>query len=220
MRQTRRPIGTTFSCGGLSRRRSASQLPQRPRCLCSAGQSMAHRKSISSPLQGDFSLRGRGKEAAHSARHANLPTTLFDDLHVRSARDLGNEAGSCVLSAQSRHRTNRRQDQRRSVVPSQRGGRDAEETQLCGKNRLFLELVIPNPIVAGDHDPPLCSRLREPHDVLSGLRKELVVHTYVEPSGAKGLWHLLTPERAIDEEYEGLRRLSPAGARSGPLPRC
>jgi hypothetical protein len=95
-----------------------------------------------------------------------------------------------------------------------------KKTQLRGKNRLFLELVVANPIVASDHDPPLCSRLREPHDVLSGLRKELVVHAYVEPSGAKGLRHLLTPERAIDEEYEGLRRLSPAGARSGPLPRC
>jgi hypothetical protein len=52
------------------------------------------------------------------------------------------------------------------------------------------------------------------------LRKELVVHTDVEPSGAKGFRNLLTPERSIDEEYEGLRRLSPAEARSGPLPRC
>jgi hypothetical protein len=46
------------------------------------------------------------------------------------------------------------------------------------------------------------------------------VHTDIEASGTKGVRHLLTPERAIDEEYEGLRRLSPAGARSGPLPRC
>ena len=145
---------------------------------------------------------------------------LFDDPNFRSAGDLGNEASSCVLSAQARHRTNRRQDQRRSFVPSQRGGCDAEETQLRSKNRLFLELVVANPIVAGDHDPPLCSRLREPHDVLGGLRKKLVVHTYVEASGAKCLRYLLTSERAIDEEYEVLRRLSPAGARSGPLLRC
>ena len=68
--------------------------------------------------------------------------------------------------------------------------------------------------------PSLRSRLREPHYVLGGLREQLVVHTDVEPSGAKGLWNLPTPERSIDEEYEGLRRLSPAGARSGPLLRC
>jgi hypothetical protein len=145
---------------------------------------------------------------------------LFDNLDVRSTRDLGNKARGCVLSAQPRHRANGRQDQRRCFVASQRGGRDAEEAQLSSKNRLFLELVVANPIVAGDHDPPLRSRLREPHHVLGGLRKKLVVHTDVEPRGAKGLRDLLTSERAIDEEYEGLRRLSPAGARSGPLPRC
>ena len=114
----------------------------------------------------------------------------------------------------------RRQDQRRSFVPSQRRGCDAEEAQLRSKNRLFLELVVANPIVAGDHDPPLRSRLREPHHVLGGLRKELVVHTYVERQRREGPPVPSYAQRAIDEEYEGLRRLSPAGARSGPLPRC
>jgi hypothetical protein len=55
---------------------------------------------------------------------------------------------------------------------------------------------------------------------LRRLWKQLVVHADVEPSGAEGFWNLLTAERSIAEEYEGLRRLSPAGARSGPLLRC
>ena len=62
------------------------------------------------------------------------------------------------------------------------------------KDRLLLELVITNAIVARDHDPPLSSRLREPHDILGGWWKELVVHSDVEPSGAKSFRDLPTPE--------------------------
>jgi hypothetical protein len=52
------------------------------------------------------------------------------------------------------------------------------------------------------------------------LRKQLIVNPDVKPSGAQSFGHLFTAERSIDEEYEGLRQPSPAGARSGPLLRC
>ena len=58
---------------------------------------------------------------------------------------------------------------------------------------------------------------------LNKLRSNLDGLTLFSPldtGGAECLGHLLPAQRSIDEEYEGLRRLSPAGARSGPLPRC
>jgi hypothetical protein len=60
----------------------------------------------------------------------------------------------------------------------------------------------------------------QPNDVLGRLWKQLVVNANFESSRTKSFWNLLPSQRSIDEEYEGLRRLSPAGARSGPLPRC
>ena len=149
-----------------------------------------------------------------------LSETLVNDSHFRPARDLRNESDCRVPPTQARHGAHGGQDERRGFVTSQRGGCDAEEAQLRSKDRLFLKLIVTNAIVAGDHDPALRSRLTEPDDVLRGLRKQLVMHADVEPSGTKSLRHFLSAERSIDEEYEGLRRLSPAGARSGPLLRC
>lgn len=98
--------------------------------------------------------------------------------------------------------------------------RDAEKAKFRGKNRLLFELVVANAIVAGNDHPALRARFGKPHDVLRRRRKQLVVHADVEPSGTKSVWNLLSAQRSIDEEYEGLRRLSPAGARSGPILRC
>ena len=76
---------------------------------------------------------------------------------------------------------------------------------------MLLELVIANAIVAGDDDPALRTRLTEPHDVLSCWGKDLVVYANVEPGGAKRVWNLPSSQRTVDEEYEGLRLLAPAG---------
>jgi hypothetical protein len=85
---------------------------------------------------------------------------------------------------------------------------------------LFLELVVPNSVVAGNDDPVVHAGFLEPDDIFRALRKKLVVHADLDTGGAERLGHLLSAQRPVDEEYEGLRRLSPAGARSGPLPRC
>jgi hypothetical protein len=66
----------------------------------------------------------------------------------------------------------------------------------------------------------VCASFPQPVNILRPLRKELVMDTDLDTGGAKRLGYLLSAQRSIDEEYEGLRRLSPAGARSGPLPRC
>ncbi len=151
-------------------------------------------------------LRIQGQAKCPSAGHFEDEIILGGIQHYRRPFSMILTSGPREILAMKpaaaccRHRrviAERRQDQRRSFVPSQRGGCDAEEAQLRSKNRLFLELVVTNPIVAGDHDPPLRSRLREPHDVLGGLRKKLVVHTDVESSGAKGFRNLLTA-RASD----------------------
>lgn len=147
-------------------------------------------------------------------------STPIDDPHFRSTRNLGDEPGGGVLPAQARDRSLGGENQRGGFVASQGRRRDAEEANLRRENRLLFELVVANAIIASDDHPTLRAGFSEPHDVLSGLWKQLVVDTDLEPSGTKSFWDLLPSQRAIDEEYEGLRRLSPAGARSGPLPRC
>ena len=89
-----------------------------------------------------------------------------------------------------------------------------------GDDGLFLELVIPNSIVASNDDPAVDASFAQPNYILRPLRKEFVMDTNLDTRSAQRSRHLLSAQRSIDEEYEGLRRLSPAGARSGPLPRC
>jgi hypothetical protein len=79
---------------------------------------------------------------------------------------------------------------------------------------------LPNSVVAGNDDPAVQAGFSEPDDIFRALRKELVVDADLDTGGAERLGHFLSAQRSVDEEYEGLRRLSPAGARSGPLPRC
>jgi hypothetical protein len=92
-------------------------------------------------------------------------------------------------------------------------------TEGC-ENRLLLELVVADPIVAREHHPPVNSRITQPNDVLCTLRKQIVMHADVEAGASQGIRHLLTAQRTVDEEYERLRRPAPAGARNGPLLRC
>jgi len=125
-----------------------------------------------------------------------------------------------VPPAETRNRSLGREDQRGGFVASQGRGRDAEEANLSRENRLLFELVVANAIVASDDHPTLRAGFSKPNDVLSRLWKQLVVNANLEPSRTKSFWNLFPSQRSIDEEYEGLRRLSPAGARSGPLPRC
>ena len=125
-----------------------------------------------------------------------------------------------VAPAQTRNRSLSGKNQSGSFVTGQGRGRDAEEANLSRENRLLFELVVANPIVAGDDHPTLRAGFSEPHDVLSRLWEQLVVNANFEPSRTKSFWNLFPAQRPIDEEYEGLRRLSPAEARSGPLPRC
>jgi hypothetical protein len=61
-----------------------------------------------------------------------------------------------------------------------------KKRSFAARTACFSRLVVANPIVASDHDPPLRSGLCEPHDVLGGLREEFVVHADVAPRGAKG----------------------------------
>ena len=122
--------------------------------------------------------------------------------------------------AQTRNRSLGGENQRGGFVASQGRGRDAEKANLSRENRLLFELVVANAIVASDDHPTLRAGLSQPNDVLSCLWKQLVVNANFEPSRTKSFWNLFPSQRPIDEEYEGLRRLSPAGARSGPLPRC
>ena len=69
-------------------------------------------------------------------------------------------------------------------------------------------------------DPAVEAGFSQPDNVLRPLRKEFVVDADLDTGGAERVGHFLSAQRSIDEEYEGLRRLSPAGARSGPLLRC
>jgi hypothetical protein len=85
---------------------------------------------------------------------------------------------------------------------------------------LLFELIVADAIVASNDHPTLRAGFSEPHDILSRLWKQLVVNANFEPSRTESFWNLFPSQRSIDEEYEGLRRPSPAGARSGPLPRC
>ncbi len=85
---------------------------------------------------------------------------------------------------------------------------------------LFLELIVPNSVVAGNDDPAVQPGFSEPDNILGALRKKLVVDADLDTGGAQRLGHFLSAQRSVDEEYEGLRRLSPAEARSGPPPRC
>ena len=123
-------------------------------------------------------------------------------------------------SAKMRNRSLGGENQRGGFVASQGGGRDAEEPNPGRKNRVLFELVVANAIVASDDHPTLRARFSQPNDVLSRLWKQLVMNANFEPSRTKNSWNFFPSQRSIDEEYEGLRRLSPAGARSGPLPRC
>ena|SRR5712691_3633752 len=88
---------------------------------------------------------------------------------------------------------------------------------LAARTASFLELVVANPIVARKHHPEVTSRIAEPNHVFCALRKQIVMHANVEAGASQGIRHLLTAQRTVDEEYERLRRLSPAGARNGPL---
>jgi hypothetical protein len=67
---------------------------------------------------------------------------------------------------------------------------------------LFLELVVPDPIIASDHDPPVCAGFLQPVNILRPLRKELVMDTDLDTGGAQRLGHFLAAQRSIDEEYE------------------
>ena len=98
--------------------------------------------------------------------------------------------------------------------------RYAEKPQFGYQNRLFLELVVPNAVVTRDDHPTVQSRCAQPGDVVCTLRKELVMNPDFDTSSAQGQGHLLPAQGPIDEERESLRRLVPAGARSGPLLRC
>ena len=110
---------------------------------------------------------------------------------------------------------------RLAVQRSDRGRRrDAEKPKPRGDDGLFLELVVPDSIVAGNDDPAVEAGFAQPDNILRPLRKEFVMDADLDTRGAQRFGHFLSAERSIDEEYEGLRRLSPAGARSGPLPRC
>jgi len=71
-----------------------------------------------------------------------LSTTLLNDSHFGTAGDLRNEAVCGVLLAQARHGAYGRQNERSGLVAGQRGGCDAEETELGGEDGLFFELVV------------------------------------------------------------------------------
>ena len=70
--------------------------------------------------------------------------------------------------------------------------RKYKKRSFAARTVCFSSWVVTNAVIARDHDPSLRSCLREPHDVLGG-RKELVVHTDVDPS-AKRFRNLPTPE--------------------------
>jgi hypothetical protein len=125
-----------------------------------------------------------------------------------------------MLSAQAQHLAQSRQNQRRRFLPGQRRRCDAEEAKPRSDDGLFLELVVPNSVIAGDDDPAVQAGFSAPDDIFRALRKELVVDADLDTGGSERLGHFLSAQRSVDKEYEGLRRLSPAGARSGPLPRC
>ena len=125
-----------------------------------------------------------------------------------------------MAPAETRNRSLGGENQHGSFVASQGGGRDAEEPNPGRENRLLFELVVANAVVASDDHPTLRAGLSQPNDVLSCLWKQLVVNANFKPSRTKSFWDLFPSQRSINKEYEGLRRLSPAGARSGPLPRC
>ena len=123
-------------------------------------------------------------------------------------------------SAETRNRSLSGENQRGGFVASQGGGRDAEEPNSGRENGLLFELVVADAIVASDDHPTLRAGFSQPNDVLSRLWKQLVVNANFEPGHTKSFWNLFSSQRSIDEEYERLRRLSPAGAHSGPLLRC
>ncbi len=96
-----------------------------------------------------------------------------------------------MFPAQTRDRALSGENQPGGFVASQGRGRDAEEADLGRENRLLLELVIANAIIARDDDPMLCARFGEPHDILRRLRKQLVVNPDLESGGTKSTWNLL-----------------------------
>jgi len=81
-----------------------------------------------------------------------------------------------MLPAKARHGAYRGQNERSGFVAGQRGGCDAEETELGGEDGLFLELVVSNSIVASDNDPSIGSCFAQPDSVLRSLRKQFIVN--------------------------------------------
>jgi hypothetical protein len=87
-------------------------------------------------------------------------------------------------------------------VPGEGRRCDAEKPKPRRNDGLFLELVVPDPIVARDDDPPVCAGFLQPVNILRPLRKELVMDTDFDTGGAERLGHFLPAQRSIDEEYE------------------
>jgi hypothetical protein len=95
-----------------------------------------------------------------------------------------------------------------------------KKTKPDSQNGVFLKLVVPDSIIASNDDPAVYLCFAQPHNIFGALRKQFVMDTDLDTRRAKRLGHFFSAQRSVDEEYEGLRRLSPAGARSGPLLRC
>jgi hypothetical protein len=81
-----------------------------------------------------------------------------------------------MLPAEARHSAYSGQNERSGLVAGQRRGCDTEETEFGGEDGLFLELVVPNSIIASDNDPSIGSCFAQPDNVLRPLRKQFIVN--------------------------------------------
>jgi hypothetical protein len=121
-----------------------------------------------------------------------------------------------MLPAQARSLVQSRENQRRCFLPGQRRRCDAEEPQPCSGDRLLLELVVPDSIVACNDDPAVCAGFPQPVNIRRPLRKKLVMDTDLDTSGAERVGTFFRPSDLSMKNTRGsggFRRLELAADR-------